>query len=65
MEETYVLSMWCPVYRGRDSDLGFRAELENLGGDVKGKGTSGRTTRLKVPMHRSGADCPVVVMKRV
>jgi hypothetical protein len=41
MEETYVLSMWCPVCRGRDSDLGFRAELENLGGDAKGKGTSG------------------------
>ena len=37
MEETYVLTMWCPVYRGRDPDLGFRAELENLTGDAKGK----------------------------
>jgi hypothetical protein len=33
--------MWCPVYRRRDSDSGFRAELENLAGDVKGKSTSG------------------------
>ena len=42
MEETYVLTMWCPVYRGRDPDLGFRAELENLDGDAKGKDTSGQ-----------------------
>ena len=38
---SYLLSMWCPVYRRRDSDSGFRAELENLAGDVKGKSTSG------------------------
>src|ERR1017187_6603474 len=43
---------------------GFRAELENLVGSVKGKGTSGRTVRLKVPMGQSGADCSVVPMKR-
>jgi hypothetical protein len=65
MEETYVLTMWCPVYRGRDPDLGFRAELENLDGDAKGKGTSGDPVRLKVPMRRTGADCFVVAMKRV
>jgi hypothetical protein len=56
--------MWCPVYRRRDSHLGSRRELENLYGDVKGKGTSGETVRLKVPMHRPGADCFVVAMKR-
>jgi hypothetical protein len=33
---------------------GFRTELENLGGDAKGKGTSGRPTRPKVPKHRQG-----------
>ena len=60
MGETYVLSMWCPVYRGRDPDLGFRAELENLDGDAKGKGTSGDPVRPKVPMRRTGADCSVV-----
>ena len=42
MEETYLLAMWCPVYRRRDSNPGFRTELENLVGDVKGKGTSGQ-----------------------
>ena len=39
-------------------------ELENRVGDGKGKGTSGDPTRLKVPMHRSGAHCLVVAMKR-
>ena len=63
MGETYVLSMWCPVYRGRDPDLGFRAELENLDGDAKEKGASGDPARPKVPMRRTGADCSVVVMK--
>src|SRR6516225_4894633 len=38
---SYLLSMWCPVCRRRDSDSGSRAELENLIGDVKRKGTSG------------------------
>ena len=33
----------CPVYRRRESHLGFRTELENLAGDGKGKGASGQT----------------------
>ena len=41
MAETYLLVMRCPVYRRRESHLGFRTELENLAGDDKGKGTSG------------------------
>jgi hypothetical protein len=62
MEETYLLTMRCPVYRRRDSNLGFRAELENLTGDGKGKGTSGSTARLKVPMRqlRGGLLCSSV-----
>ena len=64
MEDTYLLFMRCPVYRRHDSHSGFRMELENLDGDDKGKGTSGDPTRLKVPMHRSGADCLVVARKR-
>ncbi len=64
MEETYLLAMRCPVYRRRDSNPGFRTELENLAGDGKGKGTSGRTARPKVPMRQTGADCSVVAMKR-
>jgi hypothetical protein len=64
MEDTYLLFMRCPVYRRHDSHSGFRTELENLSGDDKGKGTSGDPTRLKVPMHRSGAHCLVVARKR-
>ena len=62
MEETYLLSMRCPVYRRRDSGLGFRMELVNLVCDVKGKGTNGCTVRLKVLMRKPGADCSVVAM---
>jgi hypothetical protein len=64
MEGTCLLAMRCPVQSGRESDPGFRTDLENLVGSVKGKGSSGRTARLKVPMGQPGADCSVVVMKR-
>src|SRR5262245_24550076 len=63
--ETYLLAMRCPVFRGRDSHSGSRTELENLAGDAKGKSASGEPARLKVPMRRRGADCSVIVMKRV
>src|SRR5215467_933005 len=53
-----------PVHRRRDSNSGFRMELENRTGDVKGKGTSGGPTRPKVPMYRPGAHCFVVARKR-
>ena len=64
VEETHLLITRCPVLRGRESNPGFRMELENLAGDGKGKGTSGRTVRLKVPMRQSGADYLVVLLKR-
>src|ERR1700730_17105026 len=64
IEATYLPIMRCPVYRRRDSNPGSRMELENWVGDDKGKGTSGDPTRLKVPMHRSGAHCLVVATKR-
>ena len=38
-------------------------ELENLFDDGKGKGASESPVRPKVPMQRTGADCPVVVKK--
>jgi hypothetical protein len=38
---SYLLSMWRPVWRRRDSHSGSRTELENLTGDAKRKGTSG------------------------
>jgi hypothetical protein len=40
-------------------------ERENLDGDAKGKGTSGAKREAEIPMRRLGADCFVVVMKRV
>ncbi len=39
--------MWRPVWRRRDSHSGFRAELENLDGDAKGKGTSGENRKAE------------------
>ena len=64
MEDTYLLTMRCPVFRRRDSRPGFRTELETLVGHAKGKGSSGRPARLKAPMGQSGADRPIVVTKR-
>jgi hypothetical protein len=64
MAETWLLAMRCPGYRWRDSGLGSGPELENLCGGDKGKGTSGSPARPKVPIRRTGADCPVVAMKR-
>ena len=41
MEGAYLPITRCPVYRGRDSNPGFRMELETLVGDGKRKGASG------------------------
>ena len=41
MAATYLLAMWCPVCRRRDSHSGSYTERENLAGDAKGKGASG------------------------
>ena len=64
VEDTCLLTTRCPVFRRRDSHLGFRMELETLAGHAKGKGTSGRPARPKVLMDQSGADRPIVAMKR-
>ena len=64
MVDTYLQAMRCPVFRQRESHPGFRTELENLAGDGKGKGASGRSVRPKVLMRQSGADCLVVPMRR-
>jgi hypothetical protein len=37
MARTYLLAMWCPVPRRRESHAGSRTELENLADDAKGK----------------------------
>jgi len=64
VEDAYLLTTRCPVFRRRDSHLGFRTELETLVGHAKGKGTSGGPARPKVPMGQPGADRPIVVTKR-
>jgi hypothetical protein len=64
MEDAWLLAMRCPVLRQRESNPGFCTELENLVGSVKGKGTSGSTARLKVPIGQAGADCFVIPRKR-
>jgi hypothetical protein len=53
-----------PACRRRESSIGFGTERENLAGDAKGKAQAA-TARPKVPKRRRGADCLVVVMKRV
>jgi hypothetical protein len=58
MEGTCLLSMWCPVYRGRDSKLGFRTELENLDDDAKGKDTSAETRGRKYQCAIQGRTPP-------
>ena len=45
--------MRCPVYMGRDSHSGFRTELENLVGDAKGEGPSGK------PREADSTDAPI------
>jgi TolB-like protein/Tfp pilus assembly protein PilF len=51
---------WSNYQRAVIYATAFRTELENRAGDAKGKGTSGRPTRPKVPMHWPGAHCFVV-----
>src|ERR1700730_15588947 len=48
---------------GRQCRWSTCMERENLAGDVKAQGAP--TARPKVPMRRRGADCPVVMTKRV
>src|ERR1019366_1922865 len=36
MESTCLLSMWCPVYRWRESDLGSNAEHGKSSSEAKG-----------------------------
>ena len=53
-----------PACRRREAQSGSCTERENLNGDAKEKGTSGSNCEAEIPMHRLGADCFVVVMKR-
>ena len=65
MAGAYLLAVWCPVYRWRDSGLGLGTELENSSRNAKGKPYKCETRRGKVPMCVKGADHPVVATKRL
>ena len=65
MAGAYLLAMWCPVYRWRDSDLGLGTELGNSSCNAKGKPYKCETRRGKVPMCVEGVDHPVVATKRL
>ena len=65
MAGAYLLAMWCPVYRWRDSNPGLGTELGNSSCNAKGKPYKCETRRGKVPMGMTGADHPVVVTKRL
>jgi hypothetical protein len=58
-----LLSIWCPVYRGRDSNPGSCTELENLVGYMKEKGASGEPVRPIMPKLRYfGLSAAMVVL---
>jgi hypothetical protein len=52
------------VQRNLENACKAYAAVENLFGGDKGKGTSGRPARPKVPIRWTGPGCPVVGMKR-
>jgi hypothetical protein len=65
MAGAYLLAMWCPVYRWRDSNPGSGTELGNSSCNAKGKPYKCETRRGKVLMCMKGADHPVVATKRL
>src|ERR1700738_2810307 len=54
-----------PAGRRREAQSGSCTERENLAGDAKGKAQAAPTARPKVLMRRRGADCLVVVRRRL
>ena len=66
-DKIWKLPVYCPSgerhRRGMSSVTGFYREHGNLSSRCKGRTSSGRTTRGRVPMRGTGADQLVVVMK--
>ena len=59
-----MLCKWCPAYSGRESLLGFLRELrEPVIMMFKGEIQIGKTMSMRVPMHSTGTELFVVVMK--
>jgi hypothetical protein len=67
MAGAYLLAMWCPVFRWRDSDPGSGTELENSPGNGKGKlykceNTKGESTDVRGGGGSSGSSDEALVM---
>src|ERR1700674_385525 len=54
MAATWLLAMWCPVYRWRDSNPGLGTELGNSSCDAKRKPYKWEPRRGKLSMHMKG-----------
>jgi hypothetical protein len=62
--EFRMLCKRCPAYSGRESLLGFLRELrEPVTMMFKGEIQIGKTVSMRVPMHITGTELLVVVMK--
>ncbi len=62
MVGAYLLAMWCPVYRWRNSKLGLGWELFT---QCQGKPYKCETRRGTLLMGMRGADHPAVATKRL
>jgi hypothetical protein len=66
-DKIWKVPVYCPSggrhIGGMSSDTGFYREHGNLSSRCKGRNSSGRTTRVRVPMRGTGADQLVVVKK--
>ena len=66
-DKIWKVPVYCPSggrhIGGMSSDTGFYREHGNLSSRCKGRTSSGRTTRVRVPMRGTGADQLVVVKK--
>ncbi len=63
LSATWLLDRRRPACRGREPGLGSRAELREPVLGCKGRSSSGRNHKARVPMPRTGADRPVRAMK--
>jgi hypothetical protein len=63
LSDTWVLDRRRPACRGREPDLGSRAELREPVLGCEGRSTSGRNHEARVPTPSTGADRLVRAMK--
>ena len=61
--ETCLLVWWHPGKRWHEHNSGFYMERENLSFWCKGRNSSRRPARMRVPIQNTGAEQLVVAMK--